>query len=121
VIEAGVAAMARLGAEPGHIRAVIGPTIGPRSYEVGGDFPAPFLAQDPTAEAFFRPAARDGHFLFDLPGYVARRLAALGLAEVADLARDTYAEEAHFFSYRRNSHQGERDYGRLLAAIALDG
>ena len=111
----------RLGAEAGRIRAVIGPTIGPASYEVGGEFPAPFLAHDPAAEAFFRPAAREGHYLFDLPGYVARRLKALGLTEVAPLERDTYAEEAHFFSYRRNSHQGERDYGRLLAAIALEG
>ena len=121
VLEAGVAGMVRLGAEPGRTRAVIGPTIGPDSYEVGAEFPAPFLAHHPAAEAFFRPAARDGHYLFDLSGYVARRLKALGLAEVAPLNRDTYAEEAHFFSYRRNSHQGERDYGRLLSAIALEG
>ena len=121
ILEAGIDGMRRLGAHAATIRAVIGPSIGPQSYEVGAEFPAPFLAHDPAAGAFFRPAPRDAHYLFDLPGYVARRLDALGLAEVARLERDTYAEEAQFFSYRRNSQQGERDYGRLLAAIALAG
>jgi len=119
ILEAGVAGMCRLGANPTTIRVVIGPTIGPESYEVGPEFPAPFLAHDPGAQVFFGPAVRDGHYLFDLPGYVARRLGALGLGEIAQLRRDTYAEDAQFFSYRRNSQRGESDYGRLLAAIAL--
>ena len=42
------------------------------------------------------------------------------LGEVAALGRDTYAEEADFFSYRRNSQNGQRDYGRLLSAITLE-
>lgn len=119
ILEAGVAGMCRLGAHTITIRAVIGPTIGPESYEVGPEFPAPFLAQDPGAQDFFRPAAREAHYLFDLPGYVARRLNALGLDEIAQLRRDTYTEEGQFFSYRRNSQRGESNYGRLLAAIAL--
>ncbi|MDP6590220.1 MAG: peptidoglycan editing factor PgeF [Alphaproteobacteria bacterium] len=121
VLEAGVEGMRKLGARAANIGAVIGPTIGPDSYEVGAEFPAPFLAHDRAAEAFFRPARREAHYLFDLPGYVAHRLEALGLAEIARLGRDTYAEEEQFFSYRRNSLNGERDYGRLLAAIALAG
>ena len=121
ILEAGVAGMQRLGARAATIRAVIGPAIGPDSYEVGPEFPAPFVVHDAAAEAFFRRAARDGHYLFDLPGYVARRLGALGLAEIARIGRDTYAEEEQFFSYRRNSQRGEQDYGRLLAAIALAG
>ena len=119
ILEAGVAGMQRLGARAATIRAVIGPVIGPDSYEVGPEFPAPFLAHDAAAEFFFRPALRDGHHLFNLPGYVARRLEALGLAEVAWLGHDTYAGETEFFSYRRNSQRGDQDYGRLLAAIAL--
>jgi len=121
ILEAGVSGMCRLGAHAASIHAVIGPTIGPESYEVGPEFPAPFLAHDPGAQMFFRPAIRGGHHLFDLPGYVARRLGALGLGEIAQLRRDTYAKDAQFFSYRRNSLRGESDYGRLLAAIALAG
>lgn len=120
VLEASVASMCRLGARITKIHAAIGPTIGPQSFEVSKGFPAPFLAQDSTSKVFFHPAAREGHYLFDLPGYITHRLKALGLAEVVSLQRDTYAEEVHFFSFRRNKHQGECDYGRLLATIALE-
>ena len=57
--------------------------------------------------------------MFDLPGYLAKRLAGLGLARVESLARDTYAEADLFFSYRRTALEGRRDYGRILSAIAL--
>ena len=33
----------------------------------------------------------------------------------------TFSDEARFFSYRRACHRNEADYGRLVAAIALDG
>jgi hypothetical protein len=119
VLEATVKAMTELGAEPARIHAAIGPTIGQASYEVGPEFPAPFLAQDPANARFFIPAKRRGHFMFDLPGYVAARLRRLGLGAVEDLARDTCAEADAFFSYRRTTLLGEKDYGRGLSAIAL--
>ncbi|KPQ19203.1 MAG: Multi-copper polyphenol oxidoreductase laccase, partial [Rhodobacteraceae bacterium HLUCCA24] len=31
----------------------------------------------------------------------------------------TYADPVNFYSYRRATHAGEADYGRLLAAIRL--
>ena len=45
VVEAAVGAMLGLGARAKDIRAVIGPAIGAASYEVGLEFPAPFLAR----------------------------------------------------------------------------
>ena len=68
---------------------------------------------------FFVPSARPGHFLFDLPGFIVARLRTCGIGHVDDLGLDTYADEARFFSYRRATHRGEPDYGRLIAAIAL--
>ncbi|HWD59272.1 MAG TPA: peptidoglycan editing factor PgeF [Stellaceae bacterium] len=121
VMEATVAAMTTLGAAPSRIRAGIGPCIAQASYEVGPEFPGRFAETDPASGAFFVPAARDGHFRFDLPGYIAHRLGRLGLAAIADAARDTVADPARFFSYRRSCLTGERDYGRALAAIALSG
>ena len=119
VVEATVGAMAGLGAEPGRIAACVGPTIGQRSYQVGPEFPEPFLAQDDGNRRFFAASARAGHFMFDLPGYVSARLVAAGVGTIDDLARDTGAEPALFFSYRRTSLAGEADYGRQLSAIAL--
>lgn len=119
VVEATVETMLSLGAVLGEIRAAIGPTIAQRSYEVGPEFPGAFLAEDARNAAFFAPSARDGHFMFDLPGYVAMELERLGVASIDRLARDTYAEPELFFSYRRNTHEGIKDYGRDLSAIAL--
>jgi YfiH family protein len=119
VLEATVKAMTALGARPERITAAIGPAIGPDSYEVGPEFPARFTDSDPEAADFFRPAERAGHFMFDLPGYVALRLRRLGLGMVVPTVADTYAEPERFFSYRRTCHLGEKDYGRGLSAIML--
>ncbi len=40
------------------------------------------------------------------------------MTRVAALGRDTYAEEADFFSYRRATHRGEPSYGRQIAIVA---
>ncbi len=123
VAEATVAAMEALGANRGGIVAAIGPAIGPGGYEVGPDFPAPFLAERAEAARFFRPAERVGpqgrHWLFDLPGYVAARLVSAGAGRVQDLRQDTLADEARFFSYRRGSLRGAPDYGRQISLIGL--
>jgi polyphenol oxidase len=119
VMEATVAAMAQLGARAERIHAGIGPCIGQQSYEVGPEFAAAFAAADSASGSFFESALRAGHFRFDLPGYIADRLARLGLAAVERAAHDTAVEEDLFFSYRRARLRGETDYGRGLAAIAL--
>jgi YfiH family protein len=119
VMEATVAAMAALGAAPARIHAAIGPCIAQPSYEVGPEFAATFAAADQDSARFFQPAARRGHLLFDLPGYIAHRLTRLGLSAIERTAHDTAADEHLFFSYRRACQRGESDYGRGLAAIAL--
>ena len=118
VVEATIVAMEKLGARREQVRAAVGPCIGRESYEVGPEFPAPFLAQDEANGAFFRPARRAGHFMFDLAGYLTQRIGRAGVA-VEATGHDTLAAPEDFFSYRRNTLQGVRDYGRGLSAIAL--
>lgn len=118
VLEATQAAMLALGASPANIRAAVGPTIAQASYEVSVGFEQPFLQHADDSERFFRPG-RPGKLHFDLPGYCAWRLAGAGIRQVEILSADTCAEHQRFFSYRRATLKGERDYGRLLSAIAL--
>jgi len=119
VTDAAITAMERLGAERSRIVAALGPMISQPNYEVGADLVERFRAADAGNERFFRPAARPGHALFDLPGYVAARLTRAGIERVEDMARCTYAEPALFYSFRRTTHRGEPDYGRHVNAIAL--
>ena len=100
--------------------AALGPMIRQPNYEVGPDLVARFVAADAAQRALLPAvAARPAHALFDLPGYIAARLAAAGVGRVEDLGHCTYADPARFFSYRRSTHRDEADYGRHVNAIAL--
>ena len=120
VVEATIGQMETLGAQRNRIHAGIGPCIGRASYEVGPEFPGPILARNPAAHAYFDPARRAGHFLFDLSGYVEHRLRGAGVAMVQCVPADTVTGEERFFSYRRACLRGEPGYGRALSAIVLD-
>ena len=116
-----VAAMEALGADRSRTVAALGPCIRQPSYEVGPEFPGPFLEQNEGNARYFRAGARAGHFQFDLGGYIVRQLEAAGLAAVYDTGLDTYADPDRLFSFRRNTHRGHRDYGRNVSAICLTG
>jgi YfiH family protein len=120
VLEATIARMEELGAKRHRIVAVLGPTIGPDNYEVGPEREAAFVTADPANARFFRPSPdHPGHAMFDLPGYIVARLRAAGLGEASGLGLCTYADPERFFSYRRTTHRGEPDYGRMISAISL--
>lgn len=119
VIEATVAEMEARGADRTRIAAAVGPCIGPDSYEVGPEFPAPFMAQDSNNETFFTPRPQSDRLLFDLPAYVQDRLARAGVNVKSATGQDTYGDE-NFFSYRRSCHRREPDYGRNLSLIVLE-
>ena len=119
IVEATVASMQQLGAKPERMVAVIGPTISQRAYEVGSDYVEHFLAEEPASSLFFMTDDGSGEPHFDLPGYVAERLARAGVGTVSDLGLCTYCDETRLFSYRRSQHHGEEDYGRQISAIVL--
>lgn len=119
VLEATLDAMVRLGARRVSITAALGPTIAQKSYEVSKEFADRFAAASSAYKEFFAEASRPGHFMFDLPGFIAMRLRHAGVGQFEDLALDTYSEPEKFYSYRRSVHRKEPDYGRQIAAIAL--
>lgn len=119
VLENTIAAMEALGADRSRIAVAIGPTIAQASYEVDAPFREHFTPED---GAHFAPApARNGtpRWLFDLPGYIAARLADARLSQIDDLCRDTFPHAARYHSYRRAFFAGEPNYGRQIAMIAL--
>ncbi len=119
VLEATIARMEELGARRADIRCAIGPVISQANYEVGPEFHARFVQENGDFARFFIASGRAGHFLFDLPGFVAHVLARAGVGQVEDVGACTYGDEARFYSYRRATHRGEADYGRQLSAIFL--
>jgi len=118
VLEATVDAMEGLGANRADIRAVIGPTISQCAYEVGPEFLAEFVSDDPETTRFFAQGTGD-RMLFDLPGFGLHRLRGAGVGHAEWTRHCTYSDPERFFSYRRSTHAGEADYGRLIASIRL--
>jgi YfiH family protein len=110
VIEATVRAMAT---PPGRLMAWLGPTIGPRNFEVGDDVLQAFLAFDAQAGLAFSPyPGRPGKWLCDLYTLARQRLAGLGVTAVHGGGYCTVSEP-RWFSHRRDRGTS----GRMAAFI----
>lgn len=118
VLEATLDAMEGLGAQRRRINAVIGPTISQKAYEVGPEFFDRFRSEDPESTRFFANGPTD-RMRFDLPGYGLHRLRAAGVGHAEWTGHCTYSDPERFYSYRRTTHAGEADYGRLISTIRL--
>lgn len=112
-----VSAMCELGADPADIAVCIGPTIHQESYEVQHDFIVELerlSSFDPSR--YLRE--QSGRFFFNLPGYLEKQCSLSGIGQIENIGLDTYARD-EFFSYRRNTQAGEKEYGRQISMIAL--
>ena len=119
IVQATIAAMQSLGAEPRRMAAVIGPCIARASYEVGADFQDRFEQNDPGTARFFDPGPRPDKRMFDLPGFVLWRLEQAGVADAVWTGDDTRTDAVRFYSNRRAHLEGEADFGRLMSTISL--
>src|ERR1700746_782967 len=79
ILESAVDAMEKLGAKRSGTIAASGPRIRPPRYEVGDELVEKFLDADRANASFFLPACRDGHAMFDLAGFIRRRLENAGI------------------------------------------
>ena len=118
VLENTVDTMVSMGAARGQIQAVIGPCISQQAYEVGPEFLDRFLDDDPDNGRFFAAGA-GAKVQFDLIGFGLHRLRGAGIGHAEWVGHCTYSNPDRFFSFRRATHLGEVDYGRLISAIRL--
>lgn len=118
ILEATLDAMENLGAKRANINAVIGPCISQAAYEIGPEFFETFTDDDPETRRFFANG-QGQKMLFDLPGYGLWRLREAGVGQAEWCGHCTYSAPEKFFSYRRTTHLGEADYGRLISVIML--
>jgi hypothetical protein len=104
VIEAAVRALAMA---PSSLIVWLGPAIGPRCFEVGGEVREALIGNDPGAAESFVPNAR-GRFMADLPGLARRRLERLGIERVYGGAECTHTDGERYFSHRRDGRTGRQ-------------
>jgi polyphenol oxidase len=119
IAEETVLAMESIGAKRQCIHAALGPCIAQPSYEVGPEFPTSFIEKNPTYSDLFVPSSKDGHWMFDLKGFIHRQLSSLSLASIEIMPHDTCADDKSFFSHRYNTLNKLPEFGRQLSAICL--
>lgn len=118
IVQQTITTMTALGAKPDHIYAVLGPCISQENYEVGHEFRDNFVAEAEHNDAFFN-CGEKGKPHFDLKGFIADQAARAGVTQIAIMPDCTYALKDQYFSYRRNTHENIKGYGRNLSAIML--
>jgi hypothetical protein len=101
-VEAGVAAIRRIGSGP--VRAAVGPCICARHYEFGADAIVPLVARFGVD---VRVTLGDGRVAFDLPLALRRALEDVGVDEITDPCGCTF-ESADHYSYRRDGTTGRQ-------------
>ncbi|BDZ43834.1 laccase domain protein [Paraoerskovia sediminicola] len=113
VVAATVAAMVDAGAVAGDVRAVVGPSICARCYEVPEEMRADVAARVPAAWA----TSGSGTPALDLPGGVRAELTRSGVGQVGSVDVCT-REDDRFYSHRRATAAGSVT-GRFAGVLAL--
>lgn len=106
-LHAGVieATAARMNVPGERLLAYLGPAIGPRAFEVGGEVRDAFISVDAAAAAAFAPGA-PGKWLADIYLLARQRLARLGVTRVFGGEDCSFSDSTRFFSYRRDGATG---------------
>lgn len=113
--------LAKFSAQPCDILAYLGPAISPAHFEVGREVLEAFLKTARSrqhAEAIasaFIPAHRPQHFYADIYALARAELTALGVTAIYGGDYCTYADEARFYSFRR-----DKVTGRMASLIWLE-
>lgn len=112
--------MLNKGAKLENITAIIGPAIQQKSYEVSSDYRDVFINETSENNSFFIPSSKEGHYLFDLPGYVMKKLSSCGIKTIINSGLDTLTNEDKFYSYRRSTSNGTEREGNILSIIGFN-
>ena len=98
--------------------AVVGPCIGKKNYEVKKEFYEKFVNKNSYNENFFEKVSIN-NFLFDLRGFINKKISNLNIKNVENIDVDTFSDNENFYSYRRSLKHGDIDYGRCISVILM--
>jgi hypothetical protein len=101
------------------IKAIIGPCIQQKSYEVDAEYYRNFTSDEPDCKNLFIPSNRENHYMFDLSGYVKRKLDQENIEILSHSQDDTYSMPGKYPSYRRSVHQNEAYKTNILSTIVI--
>lgn len=105
------------GQSPEDLLVWLGPSISQTHFEVGEEVKAAFL----DYSSAFVKSNEQGKFRACLHTIAVQKLQRLGVRQLFRHGSCTYAENQQFYSYRRATHQGHANTGRMLSYILVNG
>jgi polyphenol oxidase len=117
VVEAGVAAMTELGADPAGCVGLVGPAVGGCCYEVGPQVREAVGGRLPAALV----TTRDGRPALDPAAGAAQALRRAGVGQVRVAGECTFDQEERFFSHRRDHGHTGRQAGLIALVPTREG
>lgn len=116
VLDSTIDTMQKAGARRQHLRAWLGPAIGPAQFEVGEEVRQQFVDLDARAAcAFVQHPATPGKFHADIYELARQRLQQAGVGDIAGGGFCTVSDPGRFYSYRR-----DRVTGRMATLIWIN-
>lgn len=100
-----------------HVKAWMGPAIGPNSFEVGQDVFDAFDRQSRLNRPNFQPGVGVGKYLADIYGLARLALTGVGLQTIEGGGQDTFTD-SRWFSHRRGRQQ-RLPAGRFATLVRL--
>jgi copper oxidase (laccase) domain-containing protein len=101
------------------IKALIGPAIQQKSYEVDAEYYQGFISDDESSKQFFIASNNQNHYMFDLPAFVKAKLEQENIDIVVHIHDDTYELEKQYPSFRRCTHRNEQYNQNILSTIII--
>jgi YfiH family protein len=101
------------------IKAIIGPSIQQKSYEVNSDYYDNFIKDEPECQDLFISSEKEDHYMFDLSGYVKYKLDQENIELFLHIDDDTYSMPEKYPSYRRSTHGVEAYTQNILSTIMI--
>jgi polyphenol oxidase len=101
------------------IKAVIGPSIQQKSYEVDENYYQDFINDDNACKDLFIPSNNEDRYMFSLSGYVKRKLEQENIKLLLHIDDDTYSMPEKYPSYRRSTHSKETYWQNILSTIII--
>ena len=102
------------------IKAIIGPCLNQKNFEVNDDFKKKFIKMNKDYENYFSKNNSCMNF-FNMRGIIKSQLLNNKIHNIDDIDIDTYDNEDLFYSHRRSTHNKRLPAGRMVNIIGFKG
>jgi len=120
IVEKALTKIKKLQPDTTKIKAVIGPCLDKKNFEVDDEFKHKFIKKKQSYEGFFQTSKKKGKFLFNMRNMINSQILKNNINIIENIDFDTYSNPDLFFSHRRSTHLDLNPAGRMINIIGFN-